>query len=97
MWHDFDKKHGGTGNYWDSTNACNKQGIMSYGDWDALGKLGWSTCSVDDFKQHYQERCWGKGCLAEVDWGIYLPIYLSNSVFLQFTIYDLKIDAFVYR
>ena len=77
MWHDFDKKHGGTGNYWDSTNACNNQGIMSYGNWDLLGQLGWSTCSVGDFKQHYQERCWGKGCLAEVDWGIYLSTYLS--------------------
>ena len=63
MSHDFDTKHGGTGNYWDSTNACNNQGIMSYGNWD-LAK--WSNCSVSDFKQHYDERGWGNGCLEDV-------------------------------
>ena len=69
MYHDFDTKHGvdgdpgNTGNWWDSTNACNKQGIMSYGNWD-LAK--WSTCSVNDFKEHYEANSWGNGCLDDI-------------------------------
>ena len=63
MSHDFGTTHGGTGRYWDSTNECNNQGIMSYGNWD-LAK--WSTCSVADFKQHYQEEGWGNGCLDDL-------------------------------
>ena len=66
MSHDFGTKHGGTGNYWDSTNDCNNQGIMSYGNWD-LAK--WSTCSVSDFKEHYESQGWGNGCLEDIGGG----------------------------
>ena len=75
MEHDFSQKHGGNGNMFPriSTNVCYDQGIMTYGHSD---EPYWSTCSVDDFKQHYQEKGWGTGCLSDVGRGIYLPIYL---------------------
>ena len=59
MSHDFDPKHGGTGDYTTSTNACNNQGIMSYGD---NVPIQWSSCSVSDFSGYYQLNDWGKTC-----------------------------------
>ena len=51
MYHDHDQKHGGTGDDDTSTNACNRQGIMSY-DQNITPKK-WSDCSVNDFAAHY--------------------------------------------
>merc|ERR1739844_847715 len=49
MYHDFDTSHGGTGTATTSTNDCNYQGIMSYGD--HLSQ--WTDCSISDFTAHY--------------------------------------------
>ena len=49
MQHDHHESHGGTGNHETSTNACNRQGVMSYG----VQPKQWSTCSVNDFTAHY--------------------------------------------
>merc|ERR1712172_402987 len=49
MYHDFDTSHGGTGDATTSTNDCNYQGLMSYGD--HLSQ--WTDCSVSDFTAHY--------------------------------------------
>ena len=49
MQHDHHKSHGGTGNHLTSTNACNHQGVMSYGK----SPKQWSECSVQDFTAHY--------------------------------------------
>ena len=51
MSHDFSIDHGGTDFSENSTNPCNNQGIMSYGEASRLDK--WSSCSVKDFKGHY--------------------------------------------
>jgi len=59
MSHDFDAKHGGTGDYSTSTNACNNQGIMSYGN---NIPNQWSSCSISDFEGYYQLRNWGTTC-----------------------------------
>ena len=60
MEHDFDPKHGGTGDHTTSTNDCNGKGIMSYGN--NIPDV-WSTCSVADFSGYYQLRDWGCTCL----------------------------------
>ena len=49
MNHDHHTSHGGTGVSETSTNACNHQGVMSYGN----KPKQWSTCSVKDFTAHY--------------------------------------------
>merc|ERR1712172_439471 len=49
MYHDFDTSHGGTGTATTSTNDCNYQGFMSYGD--HLSQ--WTDCSISDFTAHY--------------------------------------------
>ena len=49
MYHDFSTTHGGTGFSENSTNSCNNQGIMSYNE----KRDKWSSCSVKDFKGHY--------------------------------------------
>ena len=49
MQHDHHESHGGTGDHETSTNACNHQGVMSYGD----SPKKWSICSVKDFTAHY--------------------------------------------
>ena len=51
MSHDFDKKHGGNGDYATSTNPCNNKGIMSYGN---NIPTQWSACYVSDFASYYQ-------------------------------------------
>ena len=49
MSHDFNWRHGGTGCAFSSTNPCNGQGFMSYGN--HLSQ--WSECSVKDLAAHY--------------------------------------------
>merc|ERR1739844_415242 len=49
MYHDFDTSHGGTGTATTSTNDCNYQGFMSYGD--HLSQ--WTDCSISDFTARY--------------------------------------------
>merc|ERR1712083_379316 len=49
MYHDFDTSHGGTGTATTSTNDCNYQGIMTWGD--HLSQ--WTDCSISDFTAHY--------------------------------------------
>ena len=49
IYHDFDSTHGGESKE-DATNACNKQGLMSYG---ATVPAKWSSCSKKDFTSHY--------------------------------------------
>ena len=49
MYHDFDTSHGGTGTATTSTNDCNYQGFMRYGD--HLSQ--WTDCSISDFTAHY--------------------------------------------
>ena len=50
MFHDFDSMHGGDSTE-ESTNACNKQGFMSYNL--VTGPNQWSECSKEDFTEHY--------------------------------------------
>ena len=50
MEHDFSPVHGGTGDAQTSTNPCNGQGFMSYGN--HLSQ--WTSCNVKDFTTHYK-------------------------------------------
>ena len=63
MSHDFDDKHGG------SNGPCNGQGIMSYGSYDYNQ---WSSCSKEDWEEHYSSQGWGNGCLEDISGSIEL-------------------------
>ena len=71
MQHDHDILHGGTGDHETSTNACNHQGVMSYGD----SPKKWSICSVKDFTAHYYSL--------KDDWCLPGKFFLIRKIYLS--------------